>query len=363
MIGDKEMNNKLTKWVIEKIKREYRDDIALLIGIKGHSTNGDDHGECFDYFVPCTQRGEELSRSFIIEGIGHDLYPRDWDRLERSATLDEMTLVLANATIMYARTPEDEVRFNTLKEQLYKNLADPAFTYRKAIKRIETAKKIFTELCFEKKAYRARNSAANILSCLTEAIAFINGTFADSPIFSEIQAYDGCPESRIYSCPDLTEIPNNFFTYTRKLLCTSEVNECKVLAQKLIETTIEFMNDKQVIGGSNDTHRIDWTEFAGWYQEMSLTWNRIRYYCDNGMLEKAYVDATYLQRELLQIARDYDVPEYNLLDSYDPNRLELLRHRADRIESEIRDIIASHGVEIDEFDTLEDFLASEKGVD
>ena len=355
------MTNELTKWVIEKIKREYRDDIALLIGIKGHSTNGDDHGECFDYFVPCTQRGEELSRAFIVEGVGHDLYSRDWERIERSATLDEMTLVLANATILYARTPEDEARFHALREQLYKNLADPVFTYRKAIERMDAARKIFIDLCFEKKSYRARYLAADILSCLTEAVAFINGTFADNPIFSEVQAYDGCPESRIYSCPDLTEVPDHFFAYARELLNISDGNECKVLAQKLIETTTEFMDDKKVTDGSDDSELIDWTDFAGWYQEMSLTWNRIRYYCDNGMREKAYVDATYLQGELLWIARDYNVPEYNLLDSYDPDRLELLRRRADRIESEIRDMIAGHGVKIDEFDTLEDFLASEKG--
>lgn len=35
-------------------------------------------------------------------------------------------------------------------------MADSAFTYRRAIERIDTAKKIFTDLCFEKKAYRAR---------------------------------------------------------------------------------------------------------------------------------------------------------------------------------------------------------------
>ena len=74
------MNDRLTKWVIEKIEKEYCDDIALLIGIKGHSTNGDNHGECFDYFIPCTPKGERLSRAFIVEGVGHDLYARDWER-------------------------------------------------------------------------------------------------------------------------------------------------------------------------------------------------------------------------------------------------------------------------------------------
>ena len=46
----------LTKWVIDKIEKEYKDDVALLIGIKGHATGGDCHGECFDYFIPATDK-------------------------------------------------------------------------------------------------------------------------------------------------------------------------------------------------------------------------------------------------------------------------------------------------------------------
>ena len=70
----------LTQWAIHKIETEYKEDIALLIGIKGHSTDGDCHGECFDFFVPATEHGYNLSQTFIIDGIGHDLYPRSWER-------------------------------------------------------------------------------------------------------------------------------------------------------------------------------------------------------------------------------------------------------------------------------------------
>ena len=71
----------LTQWVIEKIEADYKGDIALLIGIKGHSTDNDEHGECFDYFIPATERGCELAQTFIIDGVGHDLYPRSWERI------------------------------------------------------------------------------------------------------------------------------------------------------------------------------------------------------------------------------------------------------------------------------------------
>ena len=46
----------LTEWVIDKIKSEYKDDIAILAAVKGHAIDGDEHGEVFDYFVPATER-------------------------------------------------------------------------------------------------------------------------------------------------------------------------------------------------------------------------------------------------------------------------------------------------------------------
>ena len=65
--------NKLTEWVINKIKSEYSDDVALLVAVEGSSVNGDGHGEPFDYFVPATERGNELAQTFIIGGVGNDL--------------------------------------------------------------------------------------------------------------------------------------------------------------------------------------------------------------------------------------------------------------------------------------------------
>ena len=104
-----EAENRLTQWVKEKIEKEYREDIALLIGVTGHATNGDGHGECFDYYVPVNERGNELAQTFIIDGVGHDLYPRSWERTERTANLEEFpTLCLAASEILYART-RDEV--------------------------------------------------------------------------------------------------------------------------------------------------------------------------------------------------------------------------------------------------------------
>jgi hypothetical protein len=127
----KESKNKLTEWVINKIKNEYADDVALLVAVEGVSVNGDGHGEPFDYFVPATERGNELSQTFIIDGVGNDLYPRSWERTRRTADLEDLaTLCLGNAKILYSRSKEDEEKFEKLRERLFENLANDGFVYK-----------------------------------------------------------------------------------------------------------------------------------------------------------------------------------------------------------------------------------------
>ena len=95
---------------------------------------------------------------------------------------------------------------------------------------------------------------------------------------------------------------------------------------------------------------------ADWYQELSLTWRRIRYFCKNGMVEKAYTDACYLQNELLYVAEEFGLEEMNLLDSFNADDLELLVLRADALEQEIRRTLDEHGIVINEYASLEAFL-------
>ena len=355
------MTNRLTEWVIEKIKNEYPDDIALLIGIKGHSTDGDDHGECFDYFVPASERGEELAETFIIDGVGHDLYPRSWERLQASVNLNDMAIVLGNAKVLYARSREDEVRFLEMQAQFFRNLADPEFTLKKALQRVDRAKGLYLEMCFEKKLYRVKMLSAGIQQLLSQAAAFVNGTFAEDPLFSEAQAYDACPESRIYSCPDLAELPDGFFLLGKRLLKENHVGSIRETARQLIETTAEFLKEKKeaaapAFAAEKEASAPDFSAFASWYQELSLTFRRIRFFCGKGMAEQAFCDAANLQSELMEVSEKYGIPEYSLLDAFEPENLLHLKLRADRIESEIRDILNAHGIRINEYDSLQTFF-------
>lgn len=349
--------NSLTKWVIDKIEREYKGDIALLIGIKGHATNGDGHGECFDYFVPATERGNEIAETFIIDGIGHDLYPRSWERLEASVNLDDMPLVLDGATILYARSKEDAARFEDCKKRMAQNLANDSFVYGKALECMDKALEIYRSLIFEEKLYRVRSEADCIHEWLSKAVAFLNHTYAESPIYSENQAYNGEAESRLYDCAGMKIVPDGFFTNARKLLEAANIACLKDTVFALLKTTRSFILERKPKAEASEKSGADFQGLADWYQELSLTWRRIRYFCESGQVEKAYVDACYLQEEFLYIAQEYKIEELNLLDSFDKDNLSLLADRSKQLEKIIQDTLADHGVKINSYASVEDFLS------
>lgn len=350
-----ETNHLLTKWAVNKIETEYKNDIALLIAVKGHSIDHDGHGEIFDYFIPETERGYELAQTFIIDGIGHDLYPRSWERMEKSVELEEMTIILANAEILYARSKEDSDRFHTLQQKLEANLNDPVFVYRKALGRLDSAMELYRTLLFEEKTCRARSEAGRIHLYLSQAVAYMNHTFADSPIYSEAQAYSGKPENRIYHCPDLNLVPDSFFVLARLLPSTGDPDKIKEIVHALIRTTKKFVLERKP--AINEKSRaVNYQGLADWYQELRLTWRRIHYFCENQMVEEAYTDACNLQDELIVIAQEFQMEELNLLDSFDPDSLQRLDLRSRKLEEIIRGIITANGIAINEYASVDTFL-------
>ncbi|MEA4822976.1 MAG: hypothetical protein VB111_02520 [Clostridiaceae bacterium] len=336
---------KLTEWVIHKIQNEYPDDVALLIALEGHEVDGDGHGVCFDYYIPATQRGNGLARTFIIDGVGHDLYPRSWERTERTANLeDPFAYAVSDGVILYSRSPEDTVRFERLRDKLRENLANKRFVYRKALERIDAAMDLYRNLMFEDTFYKARLAAGYIADYLTCAILYLNGTVIRDyrvPRASLLQALPAYPEALLHG--------NGEIPYAK----TAE--ELRTLTHTMIKAVRAFAAERTPAPESRPAP--DFQNLADWYQELSLTWRRIAYYSRTGNTPLAFVEGCYLQGELNIVGAEFSLPEMPLLDAFDAADLAPFAARAAVLEKTIIDSIESHGVRIDRYASVDDFLA------
>jgi len=226
-----ERGPKLTEWVINKIKRDYPGDVALLVGVAHKSTDGSGHGECFDCYVSATERGRELGREIKIGGVNHDLFDCGWERLERMANLrDGAAFLVIDGEILYSRCPEDAARFEALRQKQKDNLVDPRFVYRRALELLDDAMNLYRNMMFEERPHQVRLAAGYIYHYLLTAVLFLNGTYWTAHWRGNLAQLARCKEK-----------PEQFKAYCRALLAAKSTNELRSIAHLVIQAARTFI--------------------------------------------------------------------------------------------------------------------------
>jgi hypothetical protein len=342
----KPTQNELTNWAIGRIQKDFKDDVALLIAVPGHSLDDDCHGECFNYFVPANEKGNRLAQTFIIDGVGHDLYPRSWKRIENMAQFDDNYIYgLAEANILYSRSDEDRKRFAEFQEKQRANMEDRDFMFRKALEKLDAAMDLYRTVMFEDALYKVRMAAGFIARDLAFAVACVNGTYFKKPLDLET-----------VELAQMKDTPQNFIGISLAIVKAKSVDELKKLSQEIIGATRKFMAARSP-GKAEKTKPPIYEDLASWYQELSLMWRRIYRHCDTRQFERVFVDAISLQSELNIVEKEYGLRQMDLLGCYDTENLKPFKDRAGELERYIVSEIENHGVSLNKYDTIGDFLA------
>lgn len=334
------MNNDafVTQWVLNQVKEAYADDIALVVA---HTTlNMDPDQPLMSYFVPITDRGRRFARTFILEGRGYDIWGIEWERLERFASLEEYNItVLADANILYARTPEDAARFESLKQQQKANLTNPEMARKQSLIAYAAAKGLYTQLLFAKGS-DIRVSAGYTLDYLARAIAFANHTY-----FRHAQTY------QLEELEAMEAVPEGFGKRYLEVLRTADHDRRKQLCHELVALVGEFLSMEQP-----QPPEKNFQDLADWYAELSYTWLRIRHYAGQKDPVRVHMWAILLQNELNEVCADFGLAKMELLDAFDFDDLSKIASRANELEEAMREIITARGGSIREYPTTGDFL-------
>ena len=329
----------VTNWVLDTVKRDYAQEIALVVS---HTTlRMDETADTVSYFVPVTDRGRRFARTFILNGRGWDIWGIEWDRLERFANLEEYNItVLADAKILWARSPEDAARFEALQIRQKENLAHPETARKQVLMAYATAKSLYTQLLFADES-KNRVFAGYVLDYLARSIAFHNHSY-----FRHSQTY------QLEELAEMTQVPPGFRENYLEVLRTDDDEHRRQLCHMLICLVRDFLAVE-----APQTHpERNFQDLADWYAELSYTWQRLRHYAALDDPVRLHMWGIMLQNELNEVCDDFGLPKMELMSEFDFDNPDRFILRADALEADMRQHITRGGGIIREYRSTEEFL-------
>lgn len=329
----------VTEWVLNTIREKYAEDIALVVVHDTLQIEGEE--PVVSYFVPITDKGRKFAQTFILEGRGFDIWGIEWERLEQFADLNEYNITcLADGEVIYARTPKDRERFESLKKKQAENLADPIRQRAHALEAFEQAKQIYFEMLFAKGS-DVKMGAAYVCDYLARAICFSKGGYfkkAQTKQLEELQQYG--------------EIPVEFAELYNAIIRQRDERLQKEQCFELIHLVEAYLRHPE----KTVAKEYHFQDLADWYGELSYTWLRIRHYSAEGNVTKTYMWGSMLQQELNQVCEDFGLAKMELMEKFDADNLDEFAEHANALEEEMRKRIINGGGKIREYLSREEFL-------
>ena len=339
-------NDMIVEWVVNKIKKEYKDDVSMLLTY-GSYENGTANplSDVDFYFIPKTENAYKLCKTFIVEGIGFDLFPMSWERVEGLAELNEcLTPCLGNVKILYCNSDEDKLRFQGLQNSLKKNLNNKVFMLDRSSKQLEEAMNSYYTMLFEEDICELRTLAGNIAMSLSDAVAYANQTYFSRGLKKQMD-----------DLKNMESTPEDFVLLYETVIVTNSEQGLKECCHKMIKNTRDFLNNKTE-KSLNVEKKANYEELAQLYQEIISTWNKIKVCCDSGDAVLAYISGTCLQLTLNMASRENGLDKFNLMDAYNASHLDKFKERAMDLQKRFVRIIEENGVKIEEYRTVEEFI-------
>jgi hypothetical protein len=342
----KKRNDMIVEWAVKRIERGYKDDVSLLLTYGSYENGTANSLSDVDfYFIPKTEHSYELCKTFIVEGIGYDLFPMSWERVEGLAELNGSLIpCLANVKVLYCNSEAEKRRFEELQNRLKKNLNNKDFMLDKASKIMELVMNFYRTMLFEEDICELRTLAGEIVMSLSDAVAFANQTYFSRGLKKQLE-----------DLKNMMSIPEDFVLLYESVVKTNSEREIKEGCYKMIKNTRNFLKYK-LEKSEREEQKANFKNMAELYQEIVSTWNKIYVCCDSGEAVLAYISGTCLQRTLNMAVRENGLNRLDLMSAYNVNHLEKFKERAIMLQKEFVKIIEENGVNIEEYATVEEFI-------
>lgn len=346
------INERIVNWIVKRAEKEYADDIAMVLAygsfING-TANAKSDVDC--YFIPKTERGYQFSVDFILNGVGYDIFPMSWERVENISNLKEAILpCVGDAKVLFYSTNEDLEKFNGLKNKMFSNLQDGQYTKKIAKEKFTFACNLYARMKTCHQLSDVRTYAGYIIMTLADAVAVYNQAYFHFGLkkqYEDLQKFKLMPQGFI---EDYLSVIKAESAVESQYYCDRMLKSvgCDMGWKFTAENKIEEKNNK-------NNKPLDCAGLAAFYEEESSTFNKIYVCCEeqNGVL--AFLSAACLQHGLKEVYKENNIPYYDIIGAFCYDNLSLLAERARKVEAHFVQTLINGGGNIKRFSDFEDF--------
>jgi len=312
-------NKRLIDMVIERARRDFADDIAI-IGLTGSFSTNDYHekSDLDLIIINNTKRGREIRSCFILEDVGYDIYCTPWDtRIEAQANLESpMISCLLDLQILYSAKPEYMDKLNGYRQKALDELSKPIgkACLDRAKKDINLAKQKYANAAISEELGVVRHAVGSVLYHSINAVVSMNNTYIKRGIkryLEELSSY--------------THLPKDFFEDYIAVINAKEVGALRQNALKLLKNLDELHKSmtQEFVQNSIPTYE----NLNGSYEELWCNYrNKVLTSCDSNDKNYAFHSALAAQSYLDEMTKHIGTRKYNLMKHFDSDNLQLFKN-------------------------------------
>lgn len=339
-------NDKVLDYVVDRIKKEHWENIDMLLCYGSYiNGNANDKSDIDMYFIPRNDKGYELGETFILDGIGYDVFGMSWERVEDIAKFnDYLSPLVGDVKVLYTYSEHELAKFKQLQQDMKERLNDTSYMHNCACNRVEDVITTYQDIMFESSISNVRMKAGDILMLLAEAVAYVNHTYFHKGLKTQYKDLKGFKKQ-----------PLDFTKLYHDIIVEDNIFKLKDKCFKITQNTIDFLglneatefppSVKRPNTDKNTELCTDYKYAAYWYEELSSTFNKIYVCAENNNYILAFLSACCLQ-DTMQSDLKIKLETTDLLSQFKYDNLEKLASRAKEIELNIINEIEKNHVSI-----------------
>ena len=335
------VNQKIINAIIQKAEKVCTNSLAL-IGIYGSVATGDEYEKSdLDLLILIEDdNGWKLGTGFILDDskIGYDIYCTTLEGLKYDAECHHARISkLMNSEFVYIKNQELYQEVLKLREQAQLFLESEE-RYNRVNELIEKAKVSFANSYLHEEIGQVRLDACLVVDNLLSACMIYYGTYFKRGIKKTFDELGKLP------------LKQDFLENINKVSMSKDVFELRNLLKKLI-LYLENHTKKEKI------KREPSSCLSGTYEEMFSNWkNKVDEAIVNDDVFSSFMNMCSLQYMFNEIAGEFEIGTYKVMDEYNPDCLESNKIVFDKYLRKYEDIYKKTGISVKRFIDVDSFI-------